>query len=98
MDVLNNQAHFHCASASASHAIYWEVDGTAAQAMQIQDRGITFVTTNSPSGTGRVSLLTVESSTTNNNTEVVCVALNIENSQIVQRSPTAYLIVQGNSL
>jgi hypothetical protein len=94
VDVLNNQAHFHCASASASHAIYWEVDGIEARNVQVQARGITFMTTNSLAGT-ETSILTVESSDANNNTQVVCVALNVENGQIVQRSPTAYLIVQG---
>jgi hypothetical protein len=96
VDVLNNQAHFHCAS--ASHAIYWEVDGIEARTVQVQARGITFVTTNSLAGTGTTSVLTVESSDANNNTQVVCVALNMENGQIVQRSPTAYLIIQGKSI
>lgn len=95
MDVLNDQALFHCASTSASHAIYWEVDGIEARTVQIQARGITFMTTNSPTGPGTVSVLTVEASIANNNTEVVCIALNVENGQIVQRSPTAYLIIQG---
>ena len=96
VDVLNNQAHFHCASTSTSHAIYWEIDGIEPRTVQIQARGITFMTTNSPTGTSTTSLLTVQSSAANNNTEVVCVALNVENGQIVQRSPIAYLVVQGN--
>ena len=41
------------------------------------------------------SVLTVESLPVNNNTEVVCIALNMENGEIVQRSPIAYLIIQG---
>lgn len=91
MDILNNQAHFHCAS--ALHFVYWEVDGI--EARFVQDRGITFMTTNDQTGTGTTSVLTVESSAANNNTQIVCVALNVENGQIVQRSPVAYLIVQG---
>ena len=93
IEVLNNRARFHCAS--ASHAIYWEVDGIEARNVQVQVRGITFMTTNTMTGTGTTSVLTVESSAANNNTQVVCVALNVENGQIVQRSPTAYLRVQG---
>ena len=93
IEVLNNQVNFHCAS--ALHSIYWEVDGIEARLVQVQDRGITFVTTNGQTGTGTTSVLTVESSAANNNTQVVCVALNVENDQIVQRSPVAYLIVQG---
>ena len=92
VDALNNQVHFHCASISASYAIYWEVDGTEARTVQVQARGITFMTT---TGAGTVSVLTMEASITNNNTEVVCIALNVEDGEIVQRSPTAYLIIQG---
>ena len=95
VDILNNQAHFHCVS--DSHAIYWEVDGIEARTVQVQARGITFVTTNSLTGTRTTSVLTVESSAANNNTQVVCVALNVENGQIVLRSPPAYLRVQGKT-
>ena len=99
MDVLNNLhvAHFYCSSTGDSHAIYWEVDGTEARAVQIQARGITFVTTNNPTVDGTASVLTMEVSVANNNSAVVCIALNVENAQIVQRSPIAYLIVQGNN-
>ena len=66
--------------------------------MQVQARGIAFVTTSSLTpGTETTSVLTVESSAANNNSQVVCVALNIENGQIVQRSPPAYLIIQGKT-
>ena len=88
--VLNDEAHFHCAS--SLHAVYWEVDGIEARMVQIQARGITFITTGA-----MTSVLTVQSSAVNNNTEVVCVALNLENGEIVQRSPTAYLIIQGKT-
>ena len=97
MDVLNNQAHFHCASTSVSHGIYWEVDDIEARTVQVQARGIMFVTTSSLTVEGTASVLTMEASIVNNNSAVVCIALNVENGQIVQRSPTAYLIVQGNN-
>ena len=57
--------------------------------VEIQVRGITFTTT----GTA-TSVLTVQSSTMNNNTEVVCIARNLQNGERI-RSPTAYLIIQG---
>ena len=93
VQVLNDQAYFHCASSSVSYAIYWEVDGIEARMAQILARGITFRTNGATTST-----LTVESSVTNNNTEVVCIALNVENGETVQRSPIAYLFIQGKTL
>ena len=86
---LDDTARFHCAS--TTYSVYWEVDGIEARYSSIQSRAISFLTTNH----GRISVLTVEASSLNNNTEVICVAYNFDTAQIIQRSPVAYLFIQG---
>ena len=87
--ILDDTARFHCTS--TTYSVYWEVDGIEARYSMIQNRAISFLTTNH----GQISVLTVEGSSLNNNTEVVCVAYDFDADQVIYRSPVAYLYIQG---
>ena len=86
---LNDIARFHCAS--TAYSVYWEVDGIEARHSSIRNRTISFQTTNH----GLISILTVEASPLNNNTQVVCAAYDFGTDQVIHRSPVVYLYIQG---
>ena len=92
---LNTTVQFHCSAAAFS--LQWNVDGTVASSLVIQDRGITYESVSDEPPSGGVvwnSTLFVNATKRNNNTIVYCrMYTNLEGRHV--DSDVVYLMIEG---
>ena len=87
-----DEANFTCVT-DGSHVLVWTVNGIEARFPEVRSKGITFLHFGINS---EISNLTASASIQNNNSEIICIHVNLITGQEIARTPPAYLYVQGN--